>query len=103
MLKEGPKIVSQKKERLNNVYYLKDNFCTKEFKTTASSKFLENFFPGYNSNVVELLQKENYYLCGKTILDELSCGGTGLLASTGPIYNPCNKRYLIGGSSSGSA
>lgn len=33
----------------------------------------------------------------------MACGGVGLHANTGPIFNPCDSFRLIGGSSSGSA
>ena len=36
---------------------VKDLFCTKNVKTTASSKILENFIPSYESTVTENLWK----------------------------------------------
>jgi aspartyl-tRNA(Asn)/glutamyl-tRNA(Gln) amidotransferase subunit A len=50
-----------------------------------------------------LLAKEKSVLKGKAILDEFACGGTGLLANSGPITNPYNSEHITGGSSSGSA
>ncbi|KAJ3625349.1 hypothetical protein Zmor_004316 [Zophobas morio] len=41
-------------------------------------------------------------MLGKTVLDELGMGGTGLHAATGPVYNPYDKTRIAGGSSSGS-
>jgi aspartyl-tRNA(Asn)/glutamyl-tRNA(Gln) amidotransferase subunit A len=37
---------------------IKDIFCEKGIKTTASSKMLADFVPPYNSTVIEKLQKE---------------------------------------------
>src|SRR5437660_363921 len=83
-------------------YFAKDNFWTKSFPTTASSKFLDNFCPSQNAFVVGRLEKKKTLL-GKTVLDEFACGGTGLHAATGPIFNPYNSACIVGGSSSGSA
>jgi aspartyl-tRNA(Asn)/glutamyl-tRNA(Gln) amidotransferase subunit A len=84
-------------------YFAKDNFWTKKFPTAASSKFLDDFWTGQNAFVVELLEKKKKILLGKTVLDEFACGGTGLHAATGPIFNPYNNSCIVGGSSSGSA
>ena len=53
--------------------------------------------------MVELLEKEKKVLLGKSVLDEFACGGTGLYAVTGAIFNPHNPSCIVGGSSSGSA
>jgi aspartyl-tRNA(Asn)/glutamyl-tRNA(Gln) amidotransferase subunit A len=92
--------VSNKKEL---IYFAKDNFWSQDFFTTASSNFLTDFRLGQNATVIKLLGKKGYKLLGKTVLDELSCGGTGLYANTGPISNPYNSLHIAGGSSSGSA
>ena len=47
---------------------VKDNICTKDIKTTCSSKALENFIPPYNATVVDLIEKEMY----KQLLSNLS-------------------------------
>src|SRR3984957_13019782 len=86
-----------------STYFIKDNFWSQNFPTTASSKFLENFFPSQNAFTVKLLEKEKKKLAGKTVLDEFACGGTGLYAATGPIFNPYDSSCIVGGSSSGSA
>src|SRR6185369_5026704 len=91
---------SEKKKELT--YFAKDNFWTINFPTTASSKFLSNFCSIQNAFVIELLEKKKILL-GKTALDEFACGGTGLHAAAGPIFNPYNSSCIVGGSSSGSA
>jgi aspartyl-tRNA(Asn)/glutamyl-tRNA(Gln) amidotransferase subunit A len=90
-------------KRKELTYFAKDNFWTKDFPTTASANFLVNFWPSQNAFVIELLEKKKIKLLGKTALDEFACGGTGLHASTGPIFNPYDLSCIAGGSSSGSA
>ncbi|RHZ35324.1 amidase family protein [endosymbiont GvMRE of Glomus versiforme] len=87
----------------NWLYFVKDNFWTKDFSTTASSHFLTNFQSSQDASVIKYLNKNGFVLLGKTILDEFACGGTGLWANTGPIFNPYNSSHVSGGSSSGSA
>lgn len=104
---ENPHVVSElpKKENEDSklIYYAKDNLWSLDFPTTASSLFLKDFFSGCNATVIGLLAKAGYVLAGKTVLDELSCGGTGLHAVTGPLFNPYDSTRIVGGSSSGSA
>ena len=86
-------------------YALKDNFSTKDIPTCASSNILEGYVPVFSSEVALRLKKAGAILIGKTTLDELAMGGTGLSGHLGPTYNPWDKTHTrqIGGSSSGSA
>ena len=84
-------------------YFAKDNFATKNIRTTASSHILDNFIPPYDAQVVKILANNNAILLGKTALDELGMGGHGLYAHTGEVLNPWDKTRITGGSSSGSA
>ncbi len=43
---------------------VKDLFCTRDVKTTASSKMLENFIPTYESTVTQKLLNEDAILIG---------------------------------------
>ncbi|CAG8551689.1 3336_t:CDS:1 [Cetraspora pellucida] len=95
-------ILDEKPEKKTSGYFVKDNFWTQKFATTASSKFLDDFQPSQNAFVIELLEKKKKKLLGKVVLDEFACGGTGLHAATGPIFNPYNSSCIVGGSSSGS-
>ena len=44
---------------------IKDLFCTKNIKTTASSKILNNFVPTYESTVTQNLWDEGAILLGR--------------------------------------
>lgn len=87
----------------NKSYYLKDNFWNKDFFTTASSFFLEDFVIRKDASIVKILKKKGYNCIGKSNLDEFSCGGSGLLSKNGIIRNPYDDSRITGGSSSESA
>ena len=86
-------------------YALKDNFSTKGIETTAGSDILKGYVPLYDAAVVERLQHAKAILIGKTTLDELAMGGTGMTGHKGVQTNPYDPTHTrqIGGSSSGSA
>lgn len=86
-------------------YLLKDNFSTKNIPTTGSSNILNNYVPVYDSTVARKLKEVKAILIGKTTLDELAMGGTGMSGHKGITYNPYDdkKERLCGGSSCGSA
>ncbi|UWV78609.1 amidase family protein [Mycoplasmopsis felis] len=86
----------------NVVLTIKDNYATKESKTKASSKILENFTPYYNATVLNKLYENGALKIAKVHLDELALGGTGTHSAFGIIKNPKNQEYYAGGSSSGS-
>jgi aspartyl-tRNA(Asn)/glutamyl-tRNA(Gln) amidotransferase subunit A len=82
---------------------VKDNFCSKNLPTTASSKILENFIPQYESTVTERLQQAGGVIIGKTNLDAWAHGSSTETSDFGPTLNPRNPKHLPGGSSGGSA
>lgn len=86
-------------------YAAKDNFSTKGILTTGSSNILNDYIPVYDATVINKIKKENGVLIGKTVLDELAMGGTGLNGHTGRCTNPWSKDLtrISGGSSGGSA
>lgn len=89
---------------LNNIpYALKDNFSTKGVLTTGSSNILKDYVPVFDSTVYKKLKESGAVLVGKTVLDELAMGGSGLTGHTGIVRNPFDKTRIAGGSSAGSA
>ena len=55
---------------------VKDLFCTKDIRTTAGSKILENFVPTYESTVTENIWNEGGILLGKLNCDEFAMGSS---------------------------
>lgn len=84
-------------------YALKDNFSTKGILSTGSSNILRDYIPVFDATVVERLRDAGAVLIGKTVLDELAMGGTGMTGHTGLVHNPWNHERMTGGSSAGSA
>ena len=84
---------------------VKDMFCTKDIKTTASSKILENFYPTYESTVTQNLWDDGAVMLGKLSCDEFAMGSSNETAANGNVINPWSKTNPIspGGSSGGSA
>ncbi len=84
---------------------VKDMFCTKNIKTTASSKILDNFIPTYESTVTNNLWKEGAIQLGKLSCDEFAMGSSNETAFKGNVINPWNweDKRSPGGSSGGSA
>ena len=82
---------------------IKDLFCTKNIKTTAGSKILENFIPTYESTVTKNIWNEGAILMGKLNCDEFAMGSSNETSFYGNVQNPINKGLVPGGSSGGSA
>lgn len=82
---------------------VKDNFITKDFKTTASSKILEGYESPFDAAVVENLKKQGAIILGKTNMDAFAHGSSTETSDYGTTFNPWDTSKLPGGSSGGSA
>ena len=78
-------------------------FCTKDVKTTAGSKILNNFIPSYESTVTENLWNEGGILLGKLNCDEFAMGSSNETSFFGNVQSPIGENLVPGGSSGGSA
>ena len=82
---------------------IKDNMNIKGFKTTCSSKILENYVAPYDATVITKLKKADSVFLGKTNLDEFAMGSSTENSAFQTTKNPWNTDYISGGSSGGSA
>ena len=82
---------------------VKDLFCTKDVRTTAGSKILNNFVPTYESTVTSNLWSEGAFLLGKLNCDEFAMGSSNETSYFGNVINPHGDKIIPGGSSGGSA
>ncbi len=88
---------------------IKDLFCTKGIRTTASSKILSNFTPDYESFITQKLLDDGSIFIGKNNCDEFAMGSSNETSFFGPVKNPWKNKnvptddLVPGGSSGGSA
>ena len=82
---------------------VKDLFCTKNIRTTAGSKILENFVPTYESTVTQNILDEGGIVIGKLNCDEFAMGSSNETSYFGSVQNPVSENLVPGGSSGGSS
>ncbi|TAL48398.1 Asp-tRNA(Asn)/Glu-tRNA(Gln) amidotransferase subunit GatA, partial [archaeon] len=81
----------------------KDNICTKDMRTTAGSKILENYIPPIDATVVDKVKREGGAIIGKTAMDEFGFGTFSTNCAFSVPKNPLDEERSCGGSSGGSA
>ena len=82
---------------------VKDLFCTKNLRTTAGSKILENFIPTYESTVTQNIIDHGGIMIGKLNCDEFAMGSSNETSNYGNVQNPISENLVPGGSSGGSS
>ncbi len=87
---------------------IKDLFCTKGVRTTASSRILGTFVPGYESTVTSQLWRDGAVMLGKLNNDEFAMGSSNETSAFGPVVSPWRANgsttpLVPGGSSGGSS
>lgn len=82
---------------------IKDQLDVKGYPTAIGTSFLGNSPAEEDSTVVARLRQAGAIIAGKTNMQELGMGVTGLNPHHGVARNPYNPGHYTGGSSSGSA
>ena len=91
-----------KKPLLGIPIAVKDNFLTKDIRTTSASHILDDYVPQYNATSVQRLLDAGAIIIGKTNLDAWGHGSSGEHTDYGVPHNPYAYGRVTGGSSSGS-
>ncbi|OGD65609.1 aspartyl/glutamyl-tRNA amidotransferase subunit A [Candidatus Berkelbacteria bacterium RIFOXYA2_FULL_43_10] len=82
---------------------VKDLFCTKDVRTTAASKILDDFIPTFESTATQKLWDAGAVLIGKTNCDQFAMGSSTETSAYKETKNPWDLKRVPGGSSGGSA
>ena len=82
---------------------IKDNFCVRGMRTTASSRILDRFVPPYDATAVRRIEAAGAVIVGKTNCDEFAMGSSNENSAYGLVRNPWATDRTPGGSSGGSA
>jgi len=82
---------------------LKDLVDTAGVRTTAASGVFQDRIPNQDAEVVRRLRLAGAVFLGKLNMHEFAYGGSSVISFFGPVRNPWQPAYSIGGSSAGSA
>jgi len=82
---------------------IKDNIHIKGELTTCASRLLANYRAVFNATVIDLMEKEDALIIGKTNLDEFAMGSSTENSAFQITRNPWHLDYSPGGSSGGSS
>lgn len=82
---------------------VKDLYCTKDIKTTAASKILDDFVPFFESTATAKLWEAGAVLIGKANCDQFAMGSSTETSAFKKTKNPWDIERVPGGSSGGSA
>ena len=83
-------------------FVVKDNIDVQGWPTTAACPSFK-YIADATATVVRQLQSAGAVVMAKTNLDQFATGLVGTRSPYGPVPNPFDKRFISGGSSSGSA
>ncbi|MBC3918676.1 Asp-tRNA(Asn)/Glu-tRNA(Gln) amidotransferase subunit GatA [Undibacterium sp. CY18W] len=81
----------------------KDIFVTRDWRSTAGSRMLENYVSPFDATVVDLFNQAGTVTLGKLNCDEFAMGSSNENSYFGAVKNPWDKTAVPGGSSGGSA
>ncbi|QRX84035.1 Asp-tRNA(Asn)/Glu-tRNA(Gln) amidotransferase subunit GatA [Glaciimonas sp. PAMC28666] len=81
----------------------KDIFVTRDWRSTAGSKMLENYVSPFDATVVSHFKDAGMVHLGKLNCDEFAMGSSNESSYFGAVKNPWDKTAIPGGSSGGSA
>lgn len=80
---------------------VKDCICTRNIKTTAGSKILENYIPPFDATAIKKLKEQGGVIVGKTAQDEFGHGTFSTNCAYKIPKNPLDPKRSCGGSSGG--
>ncbi|MBP9695566.1 MAG: Asp-tRNA(Asn)/Glu-tRNA(Gln) amidotransferase subunit GatA [Candidatus Magasanikbacteria bacterium] len=84
-------------------FAVKDAICTKDVRSTASAKILDNYIPAFDATVIKKIREVGGVLIGKNNCDAFGHGASNENSMYGPVKNPHDITKVAGGSSGGSA
>lgn len=81
---------------------VKDNICTKDMRTTAGSKILNDYIPTFDATAVSRVREAGGSIVGKANMDEFGFGSFSVHSGYSIPLNPWDPTRVCGGSSGGS-